>query len=91
MPKYRIEENSFIDNMYVKAGDEIETDATPSAHWTPLDKKATAASNSAADEEASRITNLQAAEAQLAAAQQVIDAAAVGTAPAATEAAASLV
>jgi methionine synthase I (cobalamin-dependent) len=90
MPKYRIEENSFIDNMYVKAGDEIETDATPSAHWTPLDKKATAASSAAADEEAARIASLQASEAKLSEAQQIIDAAAVGTAPA-TEAAASLV
>jgi hypothetical protein len=76
--------------MYVKAGDEIETDATPSAHWTPLDKKATAASSAASDEEAERITRLQAAEAKLAAAQQVIEAAALGSSPA-TEVAASLV
>jgi uncharacterized protein YhaN len=90
MPKYRIEENSFIDNMYVKAGDEIETDATPSAHWTPLDKKATAARSAADEDEAERIASLQAAEAKLAAAQQVIEAAALGTAPA-TEDASSLV
>lgn len=40
MPKYIIKEISFIDNMLVQAGTEIETDATPAAHWEPVDKAA---------------------------------------------------
>ena len=40
MPKYRITAESFIDNRLVKAGEEVETDATPGTHWEPLDKKA---------------------------------------------------
>jgi hypothetical protein len=41
MAKYRIEELSFIDNVLVQAGEEIETNAAPGTHWTPLDKDAT--------------------------------------------------
>jgi hypothetical protein len=40
MPRYRIEELSFIDNKLTQPGSEIETSATPAGHWAPLDKAA---------------------------------------------------
>lgn len=70
MPKYRIEQLSFIDNVLVQAGTEIDTDAPPASHWTPLDKKAEKASAEAEAAEAERIQKLQA---QQAAAQAAID------------------
>ncbi len=55
MAKYRVEELSFIDNVLVQPGTEIESNATPSKHWTPLDKKAEKASEEAEAAEAARI------------------------------------
>lgn len=48
MALYRIKELSFIDNLLVQPGTEIETEATPAAHWEPLDKAAKAASKTTA-------------------------------------------
>lgn len=48
MPKYRIEELSFIDNMLVQPGTEIESDSDPADHWTPLDDSANKAATKAA-------------------------------------------
>ncbi len=43
MPRYLINELSFIDNRLVQAGSEITTDTPPGSHWEPLDKEAKAA------------------------------------------------
>jgi hypothetical protein len=49
MAKYRIEALSFIGNMLVQPGTEIETDDAPAAHWVPLDKPAKAEFKAAMD------------------------------------------
>lgn len=55
MPKYEITEVSFIDNQLVQAGTIIETDATPAAHWLPLDKGGKKALEAEAAAEAERV------------------------------------
>jgi hypothetical protein len=40
MARYLITELSFIDNRLVQVDEEIVTDATPAAHWEPLNEKA---------------------------------------------------
>jgi len=72
MAKYIITEDSYIDNHFVEAGKEIDTDATPAPHWTPLDedaKKAVAAYN--LDQKQLAAQNAKRA-AQVEAAQQVL-------------------
>lgn len=55
MPRYKILELSFIGNVLVQPGTEIESDDIPAAHWEPLDKAAKLASKASADEEAQRV------------------------------------
>jgi hypothetical protein len=65
MPRYRINELSFIGNKLVQPGDEIESDEKPGSHWEPLDKTAKTASKAAAEEEAARVeANRKEAEAR---------------------------
>ena len=73
MPRYKIEELSFIDNQLVQAGSEIETDTLPGTHWTPLDKKAEKASAEAEAAEAERVAALKAQQDQLNLAQSIVD------------------
>lgn len=55
MALYLITETSFIDNRLVSAGDEIESDVIPGAHWEPLDDAAIEARKAFDADEASRI------------------------------------
>lgn len=80
MPRYRINALSFIDNKLVQEGDEIETDATPSAHWEPLDKPGQKASAEAAAAEAERVAQLQTQAAAVQGAAQVLAAAGIESA-----------
>ncbi|WP_369952272.1 hypothetical protein [Ralstonia syzygii] len=75
MPRYRINELSFIDNKLVQPGDEIDSDATPSAHWEPLDKPGEKARIAADAAEAERVAELKKQEAALQGAMQVVAAA----------------
>lgn len=77
MPRYRINETSFIDNMLVQAGTEIDSDATPSPHWEPLDKPGEKARAAADAAEAERVAAIQAQQAAVADAAQVLVAAGV--------------
>ncbi|AQW29125.1 hypothetical protein JK151_08870 [Ralstonia syzygii subsp. celebesensis] len=75
MPRYRINELSFIDNKLVQPGDEIDSDATPSPHWEPLDKPGEKARAAADAAEAERVAELKKQEAALQGAMQVVAAA----------------
>ncbi len=57
MAKYRVKEKSFIGNVLVEAGVEIEFDGTPSANLEPIDapaKKAVTGAKSADKESLAR-------------------------------------
>ncbi|MFJ1253422.1 hypothetical protein [Cupriavidus sp. CuC1] len=77
MPRYRINALSFIDNKLVQEGEEIDTDATPSAHWEPLDKAGDKARVAAEAAEAERVAGLQQQANAVQAAAQVLAAAGV--------------
>lgn len=46
MPKYRVLEQSFINNVLVNLGDVIEFDGVPGSNLEPIDKAAKAAASS---------------------------------------------
>ncbi len=73
MPRYRIEELSFIDNKLVHPGDEIETESPPAAHWTPLDKDAKKASAEAQAQEVARVAKLTEDNAKIDAANRTLE------------------